>query len=78
MDNIVIVKVDTIEKVKDFVNRCNEFSEDIDVTSGKYTIDGKSIMGMFSLNLFSSLQVRICSENEDTIKKFYEKMSDFI
>ena len=49
------ILLNTIEKVKDFVNTIMLFDGDADITSGHYVIDAKSIMGIFSLDLSSPL-----------------------
>ena len=43
-----IVKLVSIDDVKDFVKKANMYSYDIDLSLGKYTVDGKSIMGISS------------------------------
>lgn len=73
----VQVKISTIENVKEFCKRCMNFDEDIDILSGRYVVDAKSIMGIFSLNLFNSFTVRIYSSDEEVIAKFVEEMADF-
>lgn len=45
------VLINSIEKVKQFCTISNEAPFDVDLISGRYTIDAKSIMGIFSLNL---------------------------
>ena len=69
--NIII---DTIDKVKDFCNLCSKCTGDVLVHSGRYTVSGKSIMGLFSLNLGKPVKVEIygniSSEVEEGIKKF--------
>lgn len=47
----VKVSLNSIEKVKRFVNDINRFDFDFDLVSGRYVIDAKSIMGIFSLDL---------------------------
>ena len=51
------IKLDTVEKVKDFSNMIGKIDGDYDISSrkGKYCIDAKSIMGIFSLDLSSPL-----------------------
>lgn len=73
----VKVKILTIDNVKEFSKRCSNFDEDIDILSGRYVVDAKSIMGIFSLNLFNSFTVRIYSSDENVISKFVEEMADF-
>lgn len=68
------VLINTIDSVKDFVNaanRCN--SGDIYVVSGRYVVDAKSIMGIFSLDLTNELIVY--SEN-CTEESFFEFCND--
>lgn len=66
------LSIRTIAKVKDFVN-CNwNFDGTIDVISGRYIIDGKSIMGIFSLDLTHSVHVKLTSNSESEIEKLLE------
>lgn len=71
----VRIELDTIEKVKDFVNRVSAFSGDFDILSGRYVIDAKSVLGIFSVDLSQPLTLRIANEEEweqiqKTIQKF--------
>jgi len=68
------VKIDTIEKVKDFVNKVNTFNGDVDLKSDRYTIDAKSIMGIFSLDLTKELTLVF----SDDFTKVKETLKDFI
>ena len=49
------IKLDTIDKVKEFVNKINTFDGDFDLVSARYVIDAKSIMGIFSLDISAPL-----------------------
>jgi phosphotransferase system HPr-like phosphotransfer protein len=60
-------RIDTIEKVKAFVNCNATFRGSVSVVSGRYVIDGKSIMGMFSLDLTQELQIDIEAESDEAI-----------
>ena len=53
----MFIKLKTIDDVKEFVNICSKYDVDIDVKQGKFTVDGKSILGIFSLNLIEGLSV---------------------
>ena len=44
----VKICLNSIDKVKSFVNEISKFSNDFDLVSGRYVIDAKSIMGIFS------------------------------
>lgn len=52
------VNINNIESVKGFVKAANKLSCDVTVYSGEYAVDGKSIMGVFSLNLSNNLSVK--------------------
>lgn len=51
------VNINNIESVKGFVKASNKLNCDVTVYSGEYAVDGKSIMGVFSLNLSNDLRV---------------------
>lgn len=63
----VNIKLPTIEAVQDFVEIVSQFEEDISLSSGKYIVDAKSIMGIFSLDLRVSISMDIDAENADHI-----------
>ena len=77
MNKEVNVLLNTIPKVKSFVKIVDKFESDIDVMSGHYICDGKSIMALFSLNLLEPMVVKIHSENDEEIKSFNEVMEEF-
>ena len=47
----VQISLNSIDKVKSFVNAITQYEYDFDLISGRYVIDAKSIMGIFSLDL---------------------------
>lgn len=55
----VSICLNSIEKVKQFVNLISKYDGDFDLTSGRYVIDAKSIMGIFSLDLSKPLKLDI-------------------
>jgi len=64
----------SINDVKDFVNVSNKYDFDIDLTSGRYIVDAKSIMGIFSLDLSKAIKVEIHSDDPDA---FYGEVKGF-
>jgi len=62
----VTIKLDTIEKVKGFVNTLAPLDGDFDIVSERYVVDAKSIMGIFSLDLSKPLTLQIHS-GEDRV-----------
>lgn len=66
------IKLNTIKDVNSFVNANSRYYEgDIDVRQGRQIIDGKSILGMYSLNLIEPLDVTINTDNKNTECDFY-------
>ena len=55
----VQISLNSIEKVKSFVNDITKFDADFDLISGRYVIDAKSIMGIFSLDLSKPIDLNI-------------------
>ena len=64
----VRISLNSIDKVKSFVNDLAKFDADFDLVSGRYVTDAKSIMGIFSLDLSKPIDLNIHSESDlDTI-----------
>ena len=60
----VKISLNSIEKVKSFVNAITRFDVDFDLVSGRYIIDAKSIMGIFSLDLSKPIALNIQATEE--------------
>ena len=58
------IKLDTIDKVKQFVGTITQFEGDFDIYSGKYIIDAKSILGIFSVDLSWPVILKIGNEEK--------------
>lgn len=61
------IKLSTIDDVKSFVNAVTRFSGDADLSSGRYVVDAKSIMGIFSLDLANPIKLTIVDGNADEL-----------
>ena len=70
------VFLQAINDVKEFVNIVMKYDFDIDLVSGRYAIDAKSIMGIFSLDLSKPIDLNIHSENN--IDEILAKLDEFI
>ena len=75
--NTCVIKLNSIEKVKDFVSRVSTFDCDVDILYGRYIIDATSIMGIFSLDLTNPVTAMIHTDNYDELKRFFDMMEDF-
>ena len=61
----VKISLNSIDKVKSFVNDITKFEYDFDLVSGRYVIDAKSIMGIFSLDLSNPIQLNIYADQDE-------------
>ena len=71
----VTINLGSIDKVKSFVNDITKFDSDFDLVSGRYVIDAKSIMGIFSLDLSKPINLNINGDEDnaeimEVIKKY--------
>ena len=70
-----VILLQSIEDVKDFNRIVALYDGDVDLVSGRYVIDAKSIMGIFSLDLSKPINIQIHGENPDAL---IEKLSAFV
>lgn len=63
----VEIRLSTIADVRDFVNVVAQSDVEIDLASGRYVVDGKSIMGIFSLDLLSPIKLTAHSDDTDEL-----------
>ena len=61
----VKISLNSIDKVKSFVNDITKYDYDFDLVSGRYVIDANSIMGIFSLDLSKDIDLNIHAEGEE-------------
>ena len=69
------VRLSTIEAIRDFVAVVLSFDYDIDLRSGRYLVDAKSIMGIFSLDLLNPIELIAHTEDPSAL---FEKLEKYI
>lgn len=69
------IKLDSIAAVKKFVSIVSMYDFDVDLASGRYAVDAKSIMGIFSLDLSNPIELIAHSDNADA---FLAEIKEFI
>ncbi len=69
------VMLDSISAVKKFVNIVSTYEYEVDLASGRYAVDAKSIMGIFSLDLSKPIQLTAHTDDAD---KFFAEIKEFI
>ena len=69
------IRINTIEDVKNFVTTVTKCNYDVDIVSGRYAIDAKSIMGIFSLDLSKPIDLNIHADGAalDSVMEIIDK-----
>jgi phosphotransferase system HPr-like phosphotransfer protein len=65
----VTISLTQVDQVKQFVNLVGQFPFDVDVVSGRYTVNAKSMLGIYSLDLSKPIQVLIYSDDCEELKR---------
>ena len=74
----VQISLNSIDKVKSFVNAITQFEFDFDLVSGRYVIDAKSIMGIFSLDLSKAIDLNIHADNDSDVAEILEVLKPYL
>ena len=75
--NSCIIKLNSLEKFKRFVNEVTTFDCDVDVLYRRYILDAKSIMALLSVDLTNPLKAVIHTDDYEELKRFFDMMEDF-
>lgn len=73
----VKISLNSIDKVKTFVNEINRFEAEFDLVSGRYVIDAKSIMGIFSLDISKPIDLNIHTDG-DNLDEILARLESYI
>ena len=71
----VTIQLSTISDAKKFVSLVSRYDYDIDLISGRYVVDAKSIMGIFSMDISKPITMVAQTDNADALM---EDISEFI
>ena len=74
---VLSVSLNSIDKVKNFCNAIAQFESEFDLISGRYVIDAKSIMGIFSLDISKPIELNIHAEG-DELEKILEVLKPYV
>ena len=61
------IKLSTIEDVRSFVTVLAKYTVDLDLQSGRYIVDARSLMGIFSLDLLKPIDFVIHSDDDSIV-----------
>ena len=71
-----LIKLNQIEQVKKFSSIVTRFDADMDLLNGRYIIDAKSIMGIFSLDLSKQIEFQIHTEDDELAYALVKELKD--
>lgn len=74
----VMIRLSTIADVQKFVNIVTRADADIDLVSGRYVVDAKSIMGIFSLDLLNPIELKAHTSDEAILADLLAQLAPFI
>lgn len=74
----VLVKLNGMDDVKGFNEAVSAINGDIDLVSGRYVVDAKSIMGIFSLDISKPVMCRINAATQDEEEKAVNCISKWV
>ena len=73
----ITILLNDFSKIKKFTNEVSKISSDVDLVRGRYVIDAKSTMGIFTLDLSKPISVVLNSDDETEILQFTNLMEEF-
>ena len=74
----ITITLNDFIRIKNFSSEVVKFESDIDLIKGRYIIDAKSTIGIFTLDLSAPVDVVIHSNDEDEVRRFNEVMEEFV
>lgn len=74
----MLLSLNTIDKVKRFSNIVLTYESDIDAIRGRYIIDAKSIIGLFTIDLSKPVEIKIHSQDAEELERFENDMKPFL
>lgn len=77
MNTRITIYLNDFVKAQNFLKDVEKFNSDVDMIRGRYLIDAKSTIGIFTFDLSKPIDVEIHSDDEEEIKRFNEVMKKY-
>lgn len=77
MNTRITIYLNDFVKAQNFLKDVEKFNSDVDMIRGRYIIDAKSTIGIFTFDLSKPIDVEIHSDDEEEIKRFNEVMKKY-
>lgn len=75
--NRIKIKLESPEKVTEFINLCSKYSNDINLYDGHVSIDGKSTIGVFGIQAGKEIEVEMLGADKYEIKEFMKRIREY-
>lgn len=70
------IKLSTVEQIRSFIDKVERYNFPVDLKEGRYIVDAKSIMGIFSLDLLQP--ITLIAETDESNQAFKDDMKAFM
>ncbi|MBP5662068.1 MAG: HPr family phosphocarrier protein [Clostridia bacterium] len=74
----VMLNLSESQQIKCFANLVNKYTFDMDLRSGRYVVDAKSILGIFSLDLSKPVELEILSDDTAEVERFLADIKPYL
>jgi len=74
----ITILLNDFSKIKKFANEISKISSDVDLVRGRYVVDAKSTIGIFTVDLSKPIKVILHSDDENESIKFTKIMEEFV
>ena len=71
------IKLESPEKVTEFINLCSKYNNDINLYDGSVVIDAKSVIGVFGIQTGKEIEVEMLGADKDEIKEFMKRIREY-
>lgn len=71
------IKLESPEQVTEFINLCSKYNNDVNLYDGSVVIDGKSIIGVFSIQEGKEIEIEMLGADPEEIKDFKKRIKDY-
>lgn len=72
------INLNKFENIIKFAEIARKFDSDIDVYSGRYIVNAKSVMGLYTLDLSKNIEVKLFTDDDNLIEEFKQNIKEFI
>lgn len=72
------INLNNFENIRTFHEIVCKFDSDVDTYSGRYIVDAKSILGLYTLDLSQNIDIKIHTEDEEVVREFKNAIKKYM